>query len=128
VTTLAKDTSSGTAVALSVMVEITGHPGAKLVGPLPKELQVPLLYSAVLGARPLDEAAASTFDPPSFRAMYADNMASPDARQNDDGIVKLPVRRVRFPASYIEHIRAGRLRALAVTSTTPLECCQQSRL
>lgn len=61
VTTLAKDTSSGTVVALSVLVEITGHPGAKLVGPLPKELQVPLPYSAVLGARPLDEVAAQAF-------------------------------------------------------------------
>lgn len=61
VTTLAMDTSPGTVIALSVLVEIAGHPGAKLVGPLPKELQVPLPYSAVLGARPLDEAAAQAF-------------------------------------------------------------------
>jgi molybdate transport system substrate-binding protein len=61
VTTLAKDTSPGTVIALSVLVEIAGHPGAKLVGPLPKELQVPLPYSAVLGARPVDETAARAF-------------------------------------------------------------------
>ena len=61
VTTLAKDTSSGTVVAMSVLVEITGHPGAKLVGPLPKGLQVPVPYSAVLGTHPLDEVAAQAF-------------------------------------------------------------------
>jgi molybdate transport system substrate-binding protein len=61
VSTLARDTSAGPVVALSVLVEIAGHPGAKLVGPLPKDLQVPLPYSAVLGARPRDEAAAQAF-------------------------------------------------------------------
>jgi hypothetical protein len=35
--------------------------GLKLVGPLPKELQVPLPYSAVLSARPLDEVASQAF-------------------------------------------------------------------
>ena len=59
--TLAKDTSPGFVVALSVLVEIPGHPGAKLVGPLPKELQVPLPYSVVLGAHPQDEVAAQAF-------------------------------------------------------------------
>jgi molybdate transport system substrate-binding protein len=61
VSTLAKDTSPGMVVALSVLVEIAGHKGAKLVGPLPKELQVPLPYSAVLGARPVNEQAAQAF-------------------------------------------------------------------
>lgn len=61
VTTLAGDTSPGTVLALSVLVEIPGHPGAKLVGPLPKELQTPLPYSAVLGAHPVDEPAAQAF-------------------------------------------------------------------
>jgi molybdate transport system substrate-binding protein len=61
VSTLAKDTSPGFVVALSVLVEIPGHPGAKLVGPLPKELQVPLPYSVVLGAHPQDEVAAQAF-------------------------------------------------------------------
>jgi ABC-type molybdate transport system substrate-binding protein len=32
-----------------------------LVGPLPKELQVPLPYSAVLGSTPMDEPAAEAF-------------------------------------------------------------------
>jgi hypothetical protein len=32
-----------------------------LVGPLPKELQVPAPFSAVLGARPQDEVAALAF-------------------------------------------------------------------
>jgi ABC-type molybdate transport system substrate-binding protein len=36
VSTLAKDTSSGIVIALSVLPEIAGHPGAKLVGPLPR--------------------------------------------------------------------------------------------
>jgi ABC-type molybdate transport system substrate-binding protein len=33
----------------------------KLIGPLPKELQVPLAYSAALSARPQDEVAAQAF-------------------------------------------------------------------
>jgi hypothetical protein len=33
----------------------------KLIGPLPKELQVPLPYSAVLSAHPQDEVAAQAF-------------------------------------------------------------------
>ena len=41
-----------------LLVEISGHPGAKPIGPLPKELQVPLPYSALLGSSPKDEAAA----------------------------------------------------------------------
>ena len=61
VTTLAQDTSPGTVLALSVLVEIPGHPGAKLVAPLPKELQTPLPYSAALGAYPVDEPAAQAF-------------------------------------------------------------------
>jgi molybdate transport system substrate-binding protein len=59
--TLAKDASDGTVVALTVLIEAAGHPGVKLVGPLPKELQVSLPYSAVLGARPQDEVAAQAF-------------------------------------------------------------------
>jgi molybdate transport system substrate-binding protein len=61
VSTLAEDTSPGIVVVLSVLVQIPGHPGAKLVGPLPKELQVPAPFSAVLGARPQDEVAALAF-------------------------------------------------------------------
>jgi molybdate transport system substrate-binding protein len=59
--TLAKDTSARMAVALTVLTEVAGEPGVKLVGPLPKELQVPLPYSAVLSARPQDEVAAQAF-------------------------------------------------------------------
>jgi molybdate transport system substrate-binding protein len=58
--TLAQDTSAGTVVALVVLTD-ADEPGVKLVGPLPKELQVPLPYSAVLSARPEDEAAALAF-------------------------------------------------------------------
>lgn len=72
VTTLAQDTSPGTVVALSVLVEISGHPGAKLVGPLPKDLQTPLPYSAVLGAHPVDEPAAQAF---------LQALASPEAKR-----------------------------------------------
>jgi molybdate transport system substrate-binding protein len=61
VSTLAKDTSPGIVVAMSPLTEIPGHPGAKLVGPLPKELQVQVSFSAVLGARPQDEVAAQAF-------------------------------------------------------------------
>jgi hypothetical protein len=32
-----------------LLVEISGHRGAKPIGPLPKVLQVPLPYSALLG-------------------------------------------------------------------------------
>jgi molybdate transport system substrate-binding protein len=59
--TLAKDSSPGTVVVLTVLIEVAGQPGVKLVGPLPKELQVPLPYSAVLGAHPLDEVASQAF-------------------------------------------------------------------
>jgi molybdate transport system substrate-binding protein len=59
--TLAKDTTPGTVVALTVLIEVADQPGVKLVGPLPRELQVPLPYSAVLGARPQDEVAAQAF-------------------------------------------------------------------
>jgi molybdate transport system substrate-binding protein len=58
VSTLAKDTSPGLVVAMSPLTEIPGHPGAALIGPLPKELQVQSSFSAVLGARPQDEAVA----------------------------------------------------------------------
>jgi molybdate transport system substrate-binding protein len=61
VSTLAKDTSPGIVIALSVLPEIAGHPGAKLVGPLPKELHDPVTVFAALGARPEDEAAAQAF-------------------------------------------------------------------
>jgi ABC-type molybdate transport system substrate-binding protein len=46
---------------MSPLTEIPGHPGTKLVGPLPKELQVQISFSAVLGARPQDEALAQAF-------------------------------------------------------------------
>jgi molybdate transport system substrate-binding protein len=72
VSTLAKDTSPGIVVALSVLVEIPGHPGVTLVGPLPRELQVPLPYSAVLSAHPLDEVASQAF---------LQALASADAKQ-----------------------------------------------
>ena len=72
IATLSKDTSPGTVLALSVLVEVAGHPGAKLIGPLPKELQVPLPYSAVLGARSVDDAAATAF---------LQMLASPEAKQ-----------------------------------------------
>lgn len=61
VSTLAKDTTPGIVIALSVLPEISGHPGAKLVGPLPKELQDPVIVFAVLGAHPKDEATAQAF-------------------------------------------------------------------
>jgi len=72
IATLSKDTSPGTVLALTVLVEVAGHPGAKLIGPLPKELQVALPYSAVLGARPVDEAAATAF---------LQMLAGPEAKQ-----------------------------------------------
>jgi hypothetical protein len=52
VSMLAKDTSPGIVIALSVLTQIAGHPGAKLVGPLPKELQAPVTVFAALGAHP----------------------------------------------------------------------------
>lgn len=61
VDTLARDSGAGPVIALAVLVEIPGHPGAKAIGPLPRELQVPLPYSASLGARPRDEPAAEAF-------------------------------------------------------------------
>ena len=61
VDTRAKDSGDGPVIALAVLVEIPGHPGAKAVGPLPKELQVPLPYSALLGSTPSDEPAAEAF-------------------------------------------------------------------
>jgi molybdate transport system substrate-binding protein len=70
--TLAKDSGPGMVVALTVLTEVAGQPGVKLVGPLPKELQVPLPYSAVLSAHPLDEVASRAF----LRAL-----ASADAKQ-----------------------------------------------
>jgi molybdate transport system substrate-binding protein len=36
VDTLAKDTGNGPVIALAVLVEIPGHPGAKAIGPLPQ--------------------------------------------------------------------------------------------
>ena len=59
--TLAKDSSPGTVVALTVLTEVAGQQGVKLAGPLPKELQMPLPYSAVLGAHPSDEVASQAF-------------------------------------------------------------------
>jgi molybdate transport system substrate-binding protein len=61
VSMLAKDTSPGIVIALSVLTQIAGHPGAKLVGPLPKELQAPVTVFVALGAHPQDEAAAQAF-------------------------------------------------------------------
>jgi len=61
VSTLAKDTSPGIVIALGVLPQIAGHPGAKLVGPLPKELQAPVTVFVALGAHPQDEAAAQAF-------------------------------------------------------------------
>jgi molybdate transport system substrate-binding protein len=72
IATLAKDTSPGPVIALTVLVEVAGHKGAKLIGPLPRELQVPLPYSAVPGARPADDAAATAF---------LQLLASPEAKQ-----------------------------------------------
>jgi molybdate transport system substrate-binding protein len=59
--TLAKDSSPGMVVAPTVLIEVAGQPGVKLIGPLPKELQLPLPYSAVLGAHPSDETASQAF-------------------------------------------------------------------
>ena len=72
VTTLAKDTSPGFVVALSPMTEIPDHPGTKLVGPLPKELQVRISFSAAPGSHPQDEALAQAF---------LDALASAEAKQ-----------------------------------------------
>jgi molybdate transport system substrate-binding protein len=70
--TLAKASSPGMVVALTVLTEVAGEPEVKLVGPLPKELQVPLPYSAALSAHPSDEVASQAF----LRAL-----ASADAKQ-----------------------------------------------
>jgi molybdate transport system substrate-binding protein len=59
--TLAKDPTAGTVVAPTVLIEVAGQPGVKLVGPLPGELQVPLPYSAVLSAHPSDKVASQAF-------------------------------------------------------------------
>ena len=72
VDTLARDSGDGPVIALAVLVEIPGHPGAKAVGPLPKELQLPLPYSALLGSTPKDEPAAEAF----LRAL-----GTPEAKQ-----------------------------------------------
>jgi molybdate transport system substrate-binding protein len=61
VSTLAKDTTPGIVVAMAPLTEIPGHPGTKLVGPLPKELQVRSSFWAVLGSRPQNEAVAQAF-------------------------------------------------------------------
>ena len=61
VSTLANDKSPGLVVAMAPLTEIPGHPGTVFVGPLPKELQVRSGFSAVLGARPQNEAAAQAF-------------------------------------------------------------------
>ena len=72
---LAKDSGDGPVIALAVLVQIPGHPGAKAIGPLPKELQVPPLYSALLSSTPEDEAAAEDFmralDTPEANEVYA---------------------------------------------------------
>jgi molybdate transport system substrate-binding protein len=61
VATLAKDTSPGIVIAMSILPEIAGHPGAKLVGPLPKELQDPVIIIGALSTHPQEEAAAQAF-------------------------------------------------------------------
>ena len=61
IVTLAKDSSAGTVIALTVLTEVARQPGVKSVGRLPKELQVPLHYSAVLSAHPSDELASQAF-------------------------------------------------------------------
>ena len=61
VDTLAKYSGDGPVIALAVLTEIPGHAGAKAIGPLPKELQVRLPYSALLGSTPKDEPAAEAF-------------------------------------------------------------------
>jgi len=61
VDTLAKYSGEGPVIAFAVLVEIPGHPGAKAIGSLPKELQVPLPYSALLSSTPKVEIAAEAF-------------------------------------------------------------------
>lgn len=58
---MAQAADAGPVVALAVLVEIDGVAGAKTIGPLPAEFQVALPYSAVLGAKPKDAAAAKAF-------------------------------------------------------------------
>jgi molybdate transport system substrate-binding protein len=72
VSTLAKDTGAGLVVAMSPLTEIPGHPGTKLLGPLPQELQVWTAFSAVLGAHPQDEGVAQAF---------LDSLAGAEAKQ-----------------------------------------------
>jgi molybdate transport system substrate-binding protein len=72
VSTLAKDPSLGFVVAMAPLTEIPGHSGTKLVGPLPKELQVQISFSAVLGAHPQDAVLAQAF---------LDALASAEAKQ-----------------------------------------------
>lgn len=72
VDTLAREQGAGPVIALAVLVEIPGHPGARAIGPLPGELQVPLPYSASLGANPADAPAAEAF----LRAL-----GTPEAKQ-----------------------------------------------
>ena len=72
VVTLAKDASAGPVITLAVLVEIPSVAGARTIGPLPRELQVPLPYSAMLGAKSTDAAAAQAF---------IEALATPEARQ-----------------------------------------------
>src|SRR5262245_34168351 len=58
---LAKDADSGLAIGITQVVEILGNPGVRLVGPLPGDLQNVTTYTAALGARPVDPAAAEAF-------------------------------------------------------------------
>jgi len=58
---LAKDTDAGLVIGVTQVVEILANPGVRLVGPLPGDLQNITTYTAALGARPEDPAAAEAF-------------------------------------------------------------------
>jgi molybdate transport system substrate-binding protein len=58
---LAKDTGAGLVVGITQETEILSNPGVTLVGPLPGDLQNITTYTAALGAKPADPAAAEAF-------------------------------------------------------------------
>jgi molybdate transport system substrate-binding protein len=58
---LANDTDAGLAIGITQVVEILANPAVRLIGPLPSELQNVTTYTAALGARPADPAAAEAF-------------------------------------------------------------------
>jgi molybdate transport system substrate-binding protein len=58
---MVKDTSPGPVLVFIAMSVIRSTPGAKLVGPLPGDLQNTVTWVAALGAKPLDAAAAAAF-------------------------------------------------------------------